>query len=76
MALSKSIKVGGIHENAQLQFRAEAFNAFNHPQFGNPTQGPGNSSPVANDIEQSNFGTITSLSVNPRLMQLALKYIF
>ncbi len=33
-------------------------------------------STVANDIEQGNFGTITSLSVNPRLMQFALKYIF
>ena len=60
----------------QLQFRAEFFNLFNHSQFGNPgTQGVG-VAPVANNIGAGNFGQITSLSVNPRLMQLALKYVF
>jgi hypothetical protein len=49
-----------------LQFRAEFFNMFNHPQFSN----------LANNFALGNFGTITSTSVNPRLMQLALKYIF
>ena len=33
----KLTKVGGIHEDATLQFRAESFNAFNHAQFNNPT---------------------------------------
>jgi hypothetical protein len=58
--------VGGIHENATLQFRAEFFNLFNHSQFSNP----------ASNVGAGNFGQITSTSVNPRLMQLALKYIF
>jgi hypothetical protein len=76
VTLAKSTRVGGIHENAVLQFRAEFFNLFNHSQFGNPgTQGVG-VAPVANNIGAGNFGQITSLSVNPRLMQLALKYVF
>jgi hypothetical protein len=64
--LMKATRVGGIHEDAVLQFRAEFFNLFNHPQF---------SSPAAN-FAASNFGQITSASVNPRLIQLALKYVF
>jgi hypothetical protein len=64
--LAKNTRVGGIHEDATLQFRAEFFNLFNHAQFNNP----------ANNLQLGNFGQITSLSVNPRLMQFALKYIF
>jgi hypothetical protein len=65
MTLQKTTKVGGIHEDASLVFRAELFNAFNHPQFNNP----GTSVTGA-------FGQITSASVNPRLVQFALKYVF
>jgi hypothetical protein len=65
-AFAKATRVGGIHENAVLQFRAEFFNLFNHPQFSNP----------ANDAGSGNFGQITSASVNPRLTQFALKYVF
>jgi hypothetical protein len=64
--LSKNTRVGGINEGAMLQFRAEFFNLFNHSQFNNP----------ANNLALGNFGQITSTSVNPRLMQLAIKYIF
>ncbi len=66
MSIIKNTTVGGIHEDAVLQFRAEFFNAFNHPQFNNPVV-------TANT---ANFGQITSTSVNPRLIQLALKYTF
>lgn len=66
-SLVKTTRVGGIHEDATLQFRAEFFNIFNHPQFANP---------VSTDVSQQNFGWITGTSVNPRLIQFALKYAF
>jgi hypothetical protein len=72
IALAKTTAVGGVREGATLQFRAEFFNAFNHPQFSNPVNTNGQlffSTP-------SSFGKITSLSVNPRLIQFALKYSF
>jgi hypothetical protein len=66
--LAKTTRVGGIHENSTLQFRAEFFNLFNHPQFAIPVG--------LNFGAPGNFGQITSTSVNPRLIQLALKYVF
>jgi hypothetical protein len=60
-------RVGGLSEGAALQFRTEFFNIFNHPQFGNPA--------VAVDSPAS-FGQITGTSVNPRLIQFGLKYVF
>jgi hypothetical protein len=56
-----------ITERQEIQFRTEFFNAFNHPQFNNP--GAAISTPAT-------FGVITSTSVNPRLIQFALKYSF
>jgi hypothetical protein len=67
--LQKTTKVGGIHEDATLVFRTEFFNVFNHPQFANPTGSQ-------LDVSKSTFGQITSTSVNPRLIQFALKYVF
>jgi outer membrane receptor protein involved in Fe transport len=53
-------------EKQYLDFRLEAFNALNHPQFAAPgtSQGSGN------------FGQITSTNSDNRDLQLALKYIF
>ena len=65
LALGKATKVGGLREDAQLQFRVEFYNAFNHPQFNNPGTSLG-----------STFGVITSASVAPRLIQFGLKYLF
>ncbi len=65
-SINKLTRVGGLNENATLQFRTEFFNAFNHPQFNNPMVS------VTNAI----FGQITSTVVNPRLIQFALKYVF
>jgi len=65
-ALIKSTKVGGIREAARLEFRAEFFNAFNHSQFDNPSL----------VSSAGTFGQITATAVNPRLVQLALKYVF
>ena len=67
LSLFKNTRVGGLREDAQLQFRADFFNAFNTPQFSIPV--------VANPYAK-NFGQITSLAVAPRLVQFGLKYIF
>jgi hypothetical protein len=67
MSLVKTTRVGGIREDATLQFRTEFFNAFNHTQFSNP---------AVTDVSKGTFGQITSTSVNPRLIQFALKYLF
>ena len=53
------------NETRNLEFRAEAYNLFNTPTFGNPN--------VTADSAQ--FGHITSAS-NSRTMQLALKFYF
>lgn len=58
-------KVFAITEKLRLQFRGEAFNAFNRTRFNNPTTAFGN----------PNFGRITSTG-DPRQMQLALKLNF
>jgi hypothetical protein len=57
-----------LGEVSRLQFRTEAFNAFNHAQFAQP----GNlnyTNPVA-------FSEITSLRNTARLLQFALKLSF
>jgi Carboxypeptidase regulatory-like domain len=59
------IKQTKITEKQSVLFRAEFYNAFNHTQFSNPATAKG-----------GNYGTITSTSVNPRLIQFALKYVF
>jgi hypothetical protein len=57
-----------LKEDAALQFRTEFFNAFNHAQFNNPA--------VVDVSKATTVGQITSTSVNPRLIQFALKYVF
>jgi hypothetical protein len=52
-----------------LNFRAEFFNLFNHPQYGSPIADI--NYPIA-----SSFGQVNSIVNNPRLIQLALKLNF
>ena len=66
LSLIKRTKVGGLHEDASLEFRTEFFNMFNHPQFSNPSTA----------VTAAHLALITSTSVNPRLIQFALKYTF
>lgn len=62
-------KVFAIKEDWRLEFRAEAFNAFNHPVFGNP-----NASITAAGL--GSFGKVTSTVTDPREYQFALKLYF
>ena len=66
-SFGREFKVGGLSEVGQLQFRGEFFNIFNHAQFSNPGSNLG---------AASNFGVISSTTVGPRIVQLALKYSF
>ncbi len=65
MALLKDTR---ITERMQVQFRAEAFNVFNHAQFMNP-------SGQVDNTGQGGFGYVTGAR-DPRIMQLALKFLF
>ena len=65
MALLKDTQ---ITERTSVQFRAEAFNIFNHAQFNNPSGDINNSG-------AGGFGFVTSAR-DPRIMQLALKVLF
>ena len=50
-----------------MQFRFEAFNFPNHPNWGNPN---------ANVSSGGNFGRITGTRNSMRNLQFALKYMF
>jgi hypothetical protein len=62
LALLKDTK---ITEGVSAQFRAEAFNVFNHAQFNNPD----------GNVDDTEFGFVTSAGP-ARIMQLALKFVF
>ena len=55
-----------IAERANLQLRAEAFNALNTPHLWAPNT----------NINSVQFGRISSTTGNPRVLQLALKLVF
>jgi hypothetical protein len=60
------IKQIGLPREMGLNFRAEFFNLFNHPQFGSPV----------GDVSSPGFGFVQSTVNNGRLIQLALKLTF
>ena len=55
-----------ISESKLLQFRAELFNLFNTPQFGDPNF----------SVDTAQAGSITSTVHSSRQIQLALKFVF
>jgi hypothetical protein len=66
-----------VTESSSFRFRAEFFNLTNTAQFGNPStgvdyvetsSGPANLNP--------SFGTISSTAANPRVVQLAARFLF
>jgi Carboxypeptidase regulatory-like domain len=66
LALIKRTPLGGLREGVNIEFRAEFFNAFNTTQFANPNT----------TATTANFGLISGTTVNPRIVQLALKLNF
>jgi hypothetical protein len=77
-AVLKDTRVPKISESFRVQFRAEFFNLFNHPQFGLPnvnvfTQGTNGGGSIS-----AQAGQITTLGGNTaaRQIQFGLKFLF
>jgi hypothetical protein len=66
LAIIKKFAVRWPVEAANLEFRTEFFNVFNHAQFADPDT----------NFSSATFGKIQTTAVNPRVMQFALKYSF
>jgi hypothetical protein len=61
-----AMKETPINERFSLEFRAEFYNAFNHPNF----------SPPNNTLIPGEFGIISGTDIYPRTMQFSLKLLF
>ena len=68
LSLFKEFPLARVHEGMRLQFRAESFNTFNHPQFAGPNS--------AVSAGSTDFGVISSTISSTRELQLALKLYF
>jgi hypothetical protein len=66
LSLFRQFRLAG--ESKRLEFRAEAFNIFNHPDYDRPS----------NDLSSPNFGRVFGLApgTSPRQLQLGLKFLF
>lgn len=63
ISLFKEVPLNKLHEGAHLEFRAEFFNAFNHPRFAAPNS----------VVNSGTFGLVTSQYNSPREVQFGLK---
>jgi hypothetical protein len=66
MSLFKQFRISRLREGTRLEFRLEAFNVFNHPNFAGPDTIFGDGT----------FGQITFLATPTREVQLGLKMYF
>jgi hypothetical protein len=66
MSVFKEFPLSKIRENMRMEFRFEAFNVFNHPNFG----------PADTSFGDGSFGAITFLASPTREVQLGLKLYF
>jgi hypothetical protein len=64
LALFKEIPLDAMREGSHLELRLESFNALNHPQFCGPDT----------NIDNGNFGVISSQCNSPREVQIAAKF--
>jgi hypothetical protein len=80
ISLIKGIPLAWPKDGANLQFRTDFFNATNHPNFYLPNLGfqpcPATDTTHCATSSGSAFGTITSMSTNPRVIQFALRLAF
>ena len=60
------MKIFRVSETKVFQLRGELFNAFNHPNWGDPGLGYGTAT----------FGRVTATSGDPRNAQIGLKFLF
>jgi hypothetical protein len=65
-SLFKHFPLHKLRDTADLEFRSEFFNLFNHPLFQDPDT----------SFTDPGFGKITNTYGNPRIIQLALKLSF
>ena len=63
LSLFKEFSLAALREGTRLQFRMEAFNALNHPQFRGPNT----------TVNTSSFGKVTAQANAARQVQMALK---
>jgi hypothetical protein len=69
MSLFKNFIISESRGSA-FQFRADAFNVFNHTQFRGDMNGG-----ISTNVQNSNFGQVTS-AFDPRVFQLGAKLMF
>ncbi len=63
LTLMKDFNIGNLREGMRVEYRAEFFNAFNHPIFGGPNT----------TVEGGQFGVVSYQANRPREIQMALK---
>ena len=63
LSVFKGFSMSRFREGMRLEYRCEAFNAFNHPHFGAPDT----------TVNSPTFGQIFSLATSPREFQMGLK---
>jgi hypothetical protein len=72
LSLLKSFVV--YRERARIEFRAEAYNAFNHTQY-TTLDTTARFNPATGAHSNATFGQVTA-AASPRIMQLALRFLF
>ncbi|PYS06976.1 MAG: hypothetical protein DMG17_31505 [Acidobacteria bacterium] len=72
MAVSRVFR---FRESQRMEFRAEAYNVLNSFRPGVPPGSPNSAQVVDTNLSSSQFGKIR-LSLEPRILQFALKYLF
>jgi hypothetical protein len=75
LALAKHFKF--FEDKLDAELRMDAFNVFNHVNFGNPNPpgcGVGACSPITN-IDSPEFGQVTT-TLGPRVVQIAMHIRF